>query len=271
MTSLGDADLSGIIDFRHGVAVTDGNFCQGADHIQCRHRGGRRLDAVDLRRNLETDLIKILILQIRDPVSRREQRVFQILQFLCKVAFIGDQCLFPDIAFRQLGEIGGVRNIDIITEHLVVSHFQFLASGFLPLTFLQFRHHSGAVVPDLAQPVDLLGISLPQDPAFPDGEGRIFIDRFFNNLPDIVQKIHFSDLLQKRGPGILQLMGQRRNLGGTVCQCHQVFSVGRTVNDPSDEPLHVGDLMQDCRQFTALDHGLGKLFHRRQPSFDGNR
>ena len=196
VAALDDLQGAGGVHLRAGVVVADGHLRQGAEHVQPGHGPGGGLDAVHLGGHAAAQLIKILKLQLVDPVPGGEEGVLQLLQFLGKVALVGNQSLLADIVLRHVFQAGGFGHVDIIAKNLVVAHLQLLDAGALPLPLLQLPHHLGAVVPDVAEAVHFLGIALAQDTALPDGEGRVVTDGPVDLKEHILQDVHAANLPQ---------------------------------------------------------------------------
>ena len=129
---------------------------------------------------------------------------------------------------------------------------------------------SPAPVLDVPQPVHLGVVARPDDPALPDGKGRLVHDGPVDEPAQAGQVVHprRQGLQQGRGQGGEELPqpGQLPQPGG---EGDQVPPPRGAVDDAADEPLQVGHLPQGGGELLAGDGRVHQGLHRAQPPADG--
>ena len=125
------------------------------------------------------------------------------------------------------------------------------------------------MIPQLPQPVHLLGVALPQNASLPYGEGGIVTDGPVDGKAQILQRVHLPDLPQLlAGEGVQQLLepGQQRR---AVAELPQIPSAGGAVNTAAHQALDIVDFPQGQHQFTPGHRLPQQLSHRGVAALDG--
>ena len=265
MPSLDYVQLLRGVDLRHRVVVPHRDLGQRAQRVQPRDAVGGLLDAVDVRRNHVAYLAEVAVFEVVYPVLRRQERIFELLQLLREVALVRYKRLLAYVVGGDVFKPRGFRHVDIVAEHLVVADLELLYARALALALLQLRDHLRAVVADVAQLVDLLGVALAQYTALADGERRLVAYRAVYLGADIVQRVHRADVAQFKALEACKQLLQPRKLPRAVCEHTQIAPARRAVDTARGKALHVAYLAHHERQFRAVHRVVIQLAHRREP------
>ena len=186
--------------------------------------------------------------------------MLQVLQLLGDVPLPVHQGLLADVGVRHL-VLEGVGHLDVIPEHLVVADLQGADAGLFLLLGLDLRQDALAAVHDVPQAVHFLVVAVPDEAAFPDGEGRLVADGGADVGADLRQVLQLPGQLRQPAAGegrqLFPQGGQPLN-GGP--EGHQVPAAGGAVDDAADEPLHVPQPRHGGDEFFS---GNGVLHQRR--------
>ena len=152
--------------------------------IACGNRGKRKirvylgkqrccaLHARAVLCHVRTDLLEQLVFQSAHAITRAQNFGFHCFELLGNITLTVYQGLLTDKVIGHL--IGkGTADLNIVAEHLVVSHFQRLDACTLTLGSHHLLHPGFTVVHDGAQLVHLLGIAGGNHTAVTHREGRL--------------------------------------------------------------------------------------------------
>ena len=195
--------------------------------------------------------------------------MLQILELLRDEALAVHERLLADIVLRHL-VFKGVRDLDVVPEHLVVADFQRADAGALLLARLHGGDDALAAVENVAQAVDLRVIALADHLALADGKRRLIDERLADEGGDVAERIELVvQLAQAALFKALELRAHRRELQRGVFQRGEVASAGRTVDNAAHEPLHIADARERDEQLLARHRLVHERLHRTLAAADG--
>ena len=236
-----DVDPVGIVHRGADIVVLHRRPGQGAQNVRHRHRLGDGLEPLHLGGDLFPHPGEELIFQRRQPVRGRKDLPLQRLELRGDVALAARQGLLADII---LGHLPGIApgDLDIIAENLVVAHLELGDAGALPLLLLDPGQPGGPAAQKLPQLVGPGIEARADDPALPQGKGRLVHDGAADELPHVDEGVHLVQQLPQKGrteglqprPDVRQLLAHRP-------KGPQVPPVGRAIDDAAGDALHIVD------------------------------
>ena len=183
-------DLNGalFVDLRLHVVASGSHDRQRYEHIHCRNGTGCLLDPHNLCRNGIPHPAEQVVLQRKELVLCSQDHILQVLELIRSVALCIGQGLFADKIFRNQ-IFKGIRNLKVVTEHLVVFDLQVLNTGAFTLPCFQLSQPCLALGLCMAQAVRLLVVAIPYHAALTDRDRRFLNDRTGDQVLQIFQRI----------------------------------------------------------------------------------
>ena len=147
---LADVERAREVDLGADVVVFHRSLRQRAQRVEPGNGVRRRLHARDLASDELAHLVEERILQLRDALARRQERVLEVLELAREIALARHQRLLADIVLRQLGDARAVRNVDVIAKDLVLADLELVRAGALALALLELGNGLRAVIAHVA-------------------------------------------------------------------------------------------------------------------------
>ena len=214
------------------------------------------------------DLAEELIFKAHGVFFRTKDLALEFLEFLRDETLAVGQRLFARIAIRH-ELVKRARDFDIVAKHAVIADLQILDARGFPLALFHFREVGLAIVGDIAQFIQLTGITGADHAAFAHGQRRLIVDSARKQRTDILHWI-------QRGLAALNEFGlagggvffdQRHKLQ-CGAQRKTVAGIERVIGDAAQEALDIVDAAERLAQRVGLEKAAGKAFHGVQARVD---
>ena len=138
VSSLDDVDVERLVDIRSVVLVFYRNPCKRHQAVEPGNERRIQLDCRNVCRHGSHQVVEQSSLQRKDFLLSAEDFLLIFLQLLSDVAFGVDKSLLPN-PFRRHLVLVRVAHLDVVSEHVVVSHLQAWDTRQLALTLLYFQ------------------------------------------------------------------------------------------------------------------------------------
>ena len=271
VTAVLDLDDVTVIHLGTHVLVARGHRGKRQVNVGFGKQRGGFLHALAVLCHKCADFLEKLVFQSANAIARTQNLGLHFLELLGNVSLSANQRLLADVVCgNQIGK--GAADLNIVAEHLVISHLERLDAGALALGSSGLLNPVFAVAHDGAKLVHLGVIALGDHAAVTHRERRLFANARIDTVANVLQKIQ----LAINGAQLLALAGGKqffdlRKYSRRVGNGAQILGVCRTVHDSGHESFQIQHAREQLGELLAQHKVAVQLLNCAQPLGNGRR
>src|SRR5262245_12594699 len=242
MAALADHGLAALVQFGPDVIVTRRAFGHRRAKVDARDALGHLGDAVGVAADFGADLAIEIGFEFDYPLAGVGDQSFMLFQLQREEAFGVRQCLLADVIDGGEPEVR-LRNLDVVTEDLVVADLERPYSAAFALARLELRQKILPPRQNVAQLVKLFGEARADDRAAFYLRRRALGDGASDVTDDVIAILQSPGEIGRRLL-LLEREAYRRNGAQAARERYQLHRRGELPPNASEQALDVEDFIQ---------------------------
>ena len=268
MAAFGDLQHTFVRHLRAHIVVVHRHAGQGQQSVQGFQRHCGLLNAGDLCCDLLADLGEQLQLQSHRLLLCADDLLLDLLQLRCHIALAVGQGLLAGVA-HGYHVVVGLGDFNVIAEHLVVLHAQVSDARLLTLALFQLDDPLFAAGGCSAVLIQHGAVTVVDDAALGDGDGRIGMDGTLQQGRQLLQRIKLlHDPAHRVAAAIHQQLTDAGYLLEGRAQRQAIAGIDGLVRHLGQQALHIVHALELLQQGHGQHMLAGKLLHRIQAALD---
>ena len=259
MTAVLDENTAASVHLGANVLITRRNGCKRTVNVQLGKERRRCLNTRAACGNRRSDLLEKLVFQGAELVRRTENSRFLVLQILRDISLAIYERLLSYVVVGDHGK-KRLRNLNIVSENLVVANLQGLDTrGFL-LVRLDLLYPALAVISNSAELIHVGVIAVCNHAAVADGKRRIVNDRRVNKRTYVLKLVKLAVNAMK----LSALTGSKLSLNfgdnpRRICHRAQILCGSGAVNDTGNKSFKVENRRKQLGKLLSQNEIVVKL------------
>ena len=260
------------------IASLDGELRQSLGHIECGERAGGARDVFRPADDIGAEIVEVRLLERECLVGRAVDLGFQLAELHGRVADGAGERLAVDEGLGQ-GVRPLRRHLDVVAEHVVVSHLEGTHAGLGAIAGLQLADQAAAVIAQLHHLVERRIVAACDRAAVADAGRRALHQRARQALDQglvMAERLQVGGECRRRrvqtGDGLgAEGISDRGNLVERIAHGGEVARPAASQAEPRKRALHVGAAAQPLPESAPRALPLDQEADGIQPRGDGGR